>query len=679
MPYPKRGKLGRPGSVRRRYPPFKTGEKPVVTDEAATAIGQTKAIIHATVDPKGAGEAQFKWWREGEEGSPHFGEVIKMSVLTPIELELTGLEPTTQYFFVVLATNEIGSTLGTVLSFITNSPPARSQIAITREYPPDKVAIRIKSPNGYSNRWAEDESKAENVLSDIELEDEMPGGDKSMGGILARDPQLKWQEMEAYADIYAYQPGVKKCWEGSLDKAPAVSGDQMSLAPAALGYQAELEDDRASAIGFISTDLSKLEDSSMQRHINLLEGQFSPSAAGVLSGFQDSGTTAAGILFDFRQVLNKVGGPKPGAEQIWNPEGALIGKVMYDFIGDATSPWLSNIGIDRDDLDLSHLARGEPNGTTALQQTISTSIGGKYLFIMDYYNAAITTEFQMTNRHWFVNIHVFGTHGLSVSGSWPNIGLKMKQMIEYLINELTTLEARPEDVDDDEFLINNAWYGSRGPTSEIVQDLTKYSYYDWFVRRGKRFHVKKPGTYGNFWKSYVRESELDELGLDSQALWDEIVVSYQDANGRTIYAGPPGSGCDIESELLTVTDPDSPGRRAGRKRRDLIQLKGVGTPATAIEVGKRFLEEANLLNHAGSATLTGYVLDHNGVMWPAACVKSGDWISFVDASDRSYRKIVNRKYVHNNRGSEIQIDAPPSGMEQLLERLQAEMISLGVS
>jgi hypothetical protein len=60
-------------------------------------------------------------------------------------------------------------------------------------------------------------------------------------------------------------------------------------------------------------------------------------------------------------------------------------------------------------------------------------------------------------------------------------------------------------------------------------------------------------------------------------------------------------------------------------------------------------------------------------------VRAGDYIAFVDAADHAYRKIVATNYQHDNRANEIDLDAPATGLEALLERLQAALIPTGVS
>lgn len=557
-------------------------------------------------------------------------------------------------------------------------PPTPSRVAVTREYPPDKLALKIQSATGQKARWAEDETNPENVLADAEITTEIPGGYKDMSLTLGRDPQVDWHDMEAYSDAYAYQPGVSKVFEGSLDKAPTDTGDEKTVTPQLLGYQAVLEDNQAAQVGFIDCDLSKWSDPSLQEKVNLNAANRQQIAA-VSTGFQDAGATLPGIIFEFMGV-DKIEGQGPGNVVCYYGGGVDIGRVFFNQFGDTTPAWEKYLIISKDDVrssqdlspNYSGIASNENQGPQA------TVAGRKYAMFYVFYLGAGT--FTMTNRQIFNAVKVIGKHGLTIQGTWPNIGFIVKQMLPYLINNFAQpLTCSEADVDDDGFLITQAWYGDGGPVADVMKDILKYGLLDWFVYRGKKVEYRKPGSYGRFWKTTVAPSRLSEVGLDSQRLWRSIVVSYTDVDGSTRTVGPPGSGCRIENAALGITDPEHPAVKANRTRKDMLDLQGIGTPASAIEVGKRFLEEANLIDNSGSATLSGFVMDQYGVFWPAACVKAGDWISFTDASDRGYRKIINTAYRHSERSNEIDIDAPASGLEALLERLQAGLISLGVS
>ena len=47
-------------------------------------------------------------------------------------------------------------------------------------------------------------------------------------------------------------------WQGRLERAPRVSGDQMAVSPAAVGWQAHLEDDKSAVEIYVDRDLIAL-------------------------------------------------------------------------------------------------------------------------------------------------------------------------------------------------------------------------------------------------------------------------------------------------------------------------------------------------------------------------------------------------------------------------------------
>lgn len=563
-----------------------------------------------------------------------------------------------------------------------------SRVAVTRELPPDQLAFRIDPPGGQSKRWAEDEPNKQDILSDMVLADEMPGGCKDSGGTLARDPRVEYGDIRAFSKAYAYQPGVEKVWEGYFDKAPEISGDNLSLSPSLVGNQKHLEGNKAIKLGFIDADLNKWGDPTLARRAYLLANNIKANAA-VSVGFSslDPAGTAPGIVLDFNNVEAPAATEIMAGEADYYGEGIDIGEVWFDYRQITAYPedgaWDSTMVGGRDDVFKTYLPASptDYNRTAVAQierKVVIEEDGFKYLRLRDMRNptGAIT---QLKDVIAWQNIKVFGRHGLVPKGIWPFVGFSAKQMLEYGVpNYAAPLTINPEYMEDDGYVIPQAWYPDSN-MGDAVKDITKFGLYDWFVYFDELFQHRQPGSYGRFWKAYMGPSNLQEQGLDSERLWESIVVSYTDVDGTTRTVGPPGSGATVEDERLRITDPDHPAVRAELTRRDILDLQGIGTPETAIAVGVRFLQEASLLPRSGSATLTGYVLDNRGNMRPAAQVRSGDWISIVDASDTSYRKIVNKNYTHGSRGAEIDIDAPPSGLEALLERLQVELIPLGIA
>jgi hypothetical protein len=197
------------------------------------------------------------------------------------------------------------------------------------------------------------------------------------------------------------------------------------------------------------------------------------------------------------------------------------------------------------------------------------------------------------------------------------------------------------------------------------------------VWEGPLFWLHDRNARGNKWRARVGPTQLEETGPQVDRLWNSIIVQYQDVDGSTRTVGPTGSGADTESAYLVDDDPENPATKAGITRRDLLTM-GVSTPEGAIEVGRRFLEQSKVLDSSGRARIVGHVQDERGVWHPYSHVRAGDQISFVDASDSSYRRIVKTDKSRSDRTCSIDLDAPPEGLQSLLERLGVVLVPLGL-
>lgn len=682
MGYPRLGRPYRTISPRPRWYPPRTTGKPIVTAVAATSVLYTSAILNAIVDPNGSDtEGRFAW-STTEFGlfiEPKFTPFVEFDVEeseVPVSFELEGLPEGQKIRFQFLATNTAGSTNGAVLNFTTQKHEGVIKNIIPRaSYPPDNIGIKIKTPSGRPSRWGDDEANSDNVIGGLTISTEIPGGFKNLGGRLARDPQRQWPELQPYSEIEAYLGSGKRVFEGYLDKAPDVSGEQASISPAALGWQAALEDNQSVRVGFIHSNANDWGDPSAQRHINLLAAGYTRSGTAEV-GFKDSGSTLAGLLHKFDEV-----GTKMRIVESWfDSQGIKIGKLLYSTEDnfETEANYNSIAGISTDDLTTSYDQKNHKQ-LAAVAQTLLATAARYYAFFLSAYVAVPADTTVALYRIW-QRPTVVGDHGLPIQGAFPDVGLLARDMLVYLINNFSDVISTDETlVDNDGFIIPHAWYSDLQPLPEIAKDIMKYGWYDWFIYNKKKFEYRKPGTYGKVWKASVSQSNLNEVGIDSSRSWDRITVQWNDTSGRTRTAGYIGSEADVETSELQTVDTSNPAVAAGRPRRYLLVFNGDITEATAIELGKRFLEEAELINRSGSATLVGYVMDENGYFHPVSEVQAGDWIEFTDGHDRSPRKIVNTNYTHEKRTNEIDLDAPASGMDALLERLNAVLIPLGVT
>ncbi len=569
--------------------------------------------------------------------------------------------------------------------------PTFSRIAVAREHPPDRLAVRVADPSTGQTiaRWVEDEHKTENVISGITKSGEMPGGHEEAGGVLPRDPRVDWPDAAPYLDYFLEGAGGEKVFEGRLDKAPESDGDRMVIEPKAVGHQRALED-RKGIIGpgLIDCDLSKWGEPSLARRKVLSDAAIKLLAATSVGGAsidpEDPEAIKAAIVNDFNNVETVATDTEAG-EAVYSSGGVDIGAILYDCLGDlakgeATANWESTVALGMTDTFATSIVGVDHDTAAALEQTVdATGEGFQFARVRNRLNAV--SEGAALKRIFGWQPKVVGNHGLQPQGTWPNIGFTAKQMLAYAIPLYTYLTVNEEEMEDLGYVITQAWFSEPGGMDAVVKELTKYELLDWFVMRDKQFELRVPGSYGRLWQAYAGPSELKETGEDGSRLWDRIVGRYTDVDGSTRTVGWPGSGANTESEALIITDPDHPAVRAGVTREDLLDLKGISTPERAIEACERWLADANELSHAGEATLRGYVQDDCSIFRPVSQIQPGDWIRFPDASSNGtgYRKIVAVSYDHDNRAASVTLDAPPNAIEALLERFQAALSPLALS
>lgn len=555
-------------------------------------------------------------------------------------------------------------------------------IAVLREHPPDRMAIRISDPKTGRTiaRLAEDEADLSNVINSIGYDSEMQGGSKTLKGNLGRDPRVPWSDLPAYADVTAYSDGVEELWWGRIEKLQGAEGDRTGVDLEAVGHIAALEDDKAClGLGFINADQSQWGEPSVERRKRLIEANI-PLVANTSFGFgsMEDESEPPAVLNDFNGVVSTAGKSEAG-EADFDSGGVDIDQVLYDYrvLAVPDAAFDSTMALGTTDTFATAEVGTDHKGTTALQQQV-TAPGPGYRFarLRDLFGGAY--EGQMTNLFAWQYLRVLARTGLTLQGTWPNVGYTARQMLGYAVPRYSYLKARDEDLEDDGFVIPHAWFSEPGMLADVVKELTKFGLLDWFIYEGKRLQLRYPGTYGRFWQAAPGAAELKETGLDANRLWREIVVAFQDVDGSTKYVGPPGSGAHIEDATLEITDPDHPAVRAEITRKDLLVMKGVGDVPTAIKIGVNWLSEANELSHAGECNLRDWVMSDKGVWYPTSHVKAGDYVRFP-GRDSSYRKITAAPYERDERNAHCTLDAPPDGIAALEERFQVELRPFGLA
>jgi hypothetical protein len=544
-------------------------------------------------------------------------------------------------------------------------------VAHVRDRPSLRESNELVTPSGRRYRWASDEPDAANRPRDERYSDIMPGGYETADAVLPRKPGVDYSDLERLTRWTKYDASGGVIWQGRLERAPRVSGDQIAISPSAVGYQAHLEDDKSARAIFRDINLSAWGATPIARRVGLA----------TTYAITDATQAEGGIRTSFTGPWAAAPG-RPLSEAWYDANGISLGAIYYSWTrgtqvtaGDANWTWeVALLDAPMTASDNSGNLRASGPGAGTLTATTDDRVRG----LANLHYASGPAGDQREYAIDWDTLAVYGNHGLTLRGTEPDAGFYDADMVEHVLGQWCPLISyTDESIIADPFIIPHMVFLEPTTPGEMIRQITRFGLRDWAVWEGPTFWLHDRGARGRKWRARVGPAQLEETGPQVDRLWNGVVVSYQDVDGTTRTVGPTGSGADTEDSTLTDTDPENPANRVGIRRWATLAM-GTSTSAGAIQVGARFLEETAQLDNSGRARIVGHVQDDRGVWHPYSHVRAGDQIAFIDAADTSYRRIVKTDKSRADRSCTVDLDAPPEGLQALLERLGVVLVSLEV-
>lgn len=560
------------------------------------------------------------------------------------------------------------------------------------ELPPLRLHVEAVRLDGKRYRWGSDEPDPQNVPAGLRFSSTMPGGYESMDCTLARKPGPVGEtaDLDRLSTLIVRGAGGAIAGEYRLERTPKTSGDQMSISPSAVGWQAHLDDNKGVSIIYIDREFGSWGGIARQRILNLLGSGFSAVGGGSGNVQPDTTTGIPAMDIGFDDPGGWSATNKPIVEPWYDSgPGNSVGRVraswgLFGATAAADANWvlamfLSNLDTVGGGTDSTGDAFTGSQGSTGTFDLVAT---GRRRFAMMQFYYSVAGGGGATNNHFGMNVYyirVYGDHLLTIRGSTPQTeGLFASDIIAHAVAKFAPmLVIKPDSIQQSNFIIPQMAFKDNTTATEIVRQSTRFSLSDWGVFEGREFRWYDRNTRGRRWRARIAPAQFEETGLQVDRLWESVIVQYNDVDGSTRTVGPPGSFADVESASLKDIDPDNPANKLGITRRSKLVM-GTSTAAAATEVGRRFLEEQKLLDRSGRARITGHVTDDHGVIHPYWRVLAGDLISFIDASDTSYRRIVKADHDATAKTASLDLDAPPEGLDALLERLGVVLAPLGL-
>lgn len=554
-------------------------------------------------------------------------------------------------------------------------------MAHVREKPPLRLALDVVTPTGRHYRWGEDEPDPAYVFRDLRHSSTMPGGYESCDLTLPRKPGIDYSDLERLSTIRILGAGGGVVGEYRLERAPRVSGDELAVSPSAVGWQAHLDDDKSALEIYRDIDLSHWGEQSTTHYLAQVASAYAYLLGPTLLA-DEGGTPSLRIGWEGAWLASAIGAR---SWAMYDAHNIGIGSVYYGWrresttnVDPANTNWNWQVILSDDNARTNTQTSGNLRAAGPGTGTVSANATRRYAFLIFAYDAVPGGADGLKYGTLWSRLAVYGTHGLTLRGTEPNAGFYASDIVAHAVQRWAPLlNIKPDSVEPSGFLIPHLVFREPTTAGDIVRQASRFSLPDWGVWGGREFQWGAPGGKARRWRARSGPTRLQETGPQLDRLWESVLVQYQDVDGTTRTVGPPASGADTEDAALKSYDPANPANQLGITRRDLLQM-GISTAAGATEVGRLFLEQSQLLNSSGQATLTGWVESDRGVLHPYYDVRAGDEIAFVDAADKSYRRIVRADHGRDSRTCTVDLDSPPEGLAGLLERLDVVLVPLGL-
>lgn len=539
-----------------------------------------------------------------------------------------------------------------------------------------RLAAEVEVPGRSPKRWGPDEANTADVLAGLSFTTSDPGCFKDTNFGLHRDVDIEWSDLALLLGLKIYGAGGATAWEGRLQERPGRHGAEDEVTPGAVGWQVALADRPFQEI-YIDGDITKWGEPSVQRRLNLLAA----GTPNVLTGntsqaFVDSGVFRPSLVADFYGV-QAVASQRPSAEFDYYGGGVDIGKLLFDQQGDVTAGWEKYAAIINNDAwgVVAALSANYSGAAESVEQKIeAASEGNKYAsFFTSLVSGGAGT---MANRELWRSPKVLGSHGLTVHGTWPAVGLYASDVIANIVGrfapKLNYTTGPTGSIQPTEYPIPQLAFTEPIKASDAIPAINAYHQYSWGVEDNRTFFYRPTSTHRKRWR--IRRSRGDGvelLGPQADAAVNGVVVTFTDAGGMKRTVGPPAfSTAYATSEALVDLRPINPVNIVGGGQKwGELSLGFVTDVAGATQIGAAWLgEQLSNASARGSVTVTGVVEDENGAFWPSWAMRAGDSATVVDG-DKVERRIIETSYNADSRMINCNLDATPHRLEAIMEQM----------
>lgn len=663
-------------------------EPPVAVTGEADEVDHNSATLNGTVDPNGeATDYYFEYGTTKSYGTKipagGDGEAGEGSIAIGVDEVITGLEPETTYHFRLVALSTGGEDAGEDEEFTTEAEPEPEEpgpsvsARVDSEPVDDRLFVGLRHADGSMTRWAGDEPDAAGIPTGIKFSNSAPGGHRDASLTLIRDPRRDWPDLNLVDDLVIYgrtKPLGRNAFEGQTDHFPSELGDGMSIGVNAVGNSVMLSEDESWKALYVALGFDGWEEPSLARR------EFA-AAAGASQGRIPVSTGSDGLAWDppANETLPAFETSEVAFEA---PAGLPVSKLGYR--GTRKGEW-SKFESAQVLLDDEETFNGfAPSGLTLDGKPRVAEFSQAYRHLM--LRARLLGEFKPAAgvQQSYDRLAVYGETGVplrEIEGELP--GVYGHDALPHMLSTgAPDLKYRVAGdgtiIPNTSFVIPDLAFLEEGTVTDAILHLNAYFLNNFGVWDDRQFHWHPWDPDRLTWRATIAGgAHWAPAGREARSALNGLVVTFDNHEGKHRGAGPPGSGCDVESPLLQDLDPRNPYTRRGRKNWGHLS---VGYPlaysSTAIQLGHVKLLEHKLPQRSGTLVVrplgAGHIpqLEHPTIgPVPVWAARAGDYIELDGWPEpEPFRIIEVPSYDADSKTWTAQLDTASSRFSAILER-----------
>lgn len=539
--------------------------------------------------------------------------------------------------------------------------------------PADALGLYARNPDGSVQRCAGDEDGF--PASDFTLTTTLGGVEGQAGGFATADVSA-WllddsaPELHRFAACQVLLPDRTVAWEGRIESTPERSAER-ALDVSLIGHAAILTDIANVVFLGVENDLaswieppaSRVKDLATRGTPQSVNSAFSVSISeGGISIKMDTGDGTDG-----RNVSSHDSG------EVWFRSPLPVAIAQY--IADETN----GANMAATIRSAAHGGTGTVNSATLntdiALHTWTPGTPERFIFFQDI----PTTGLHKVGRH--VNIEaasLFGDHGLTrqaIDGTCD--GLMFSDVLRYLIAAYAPQIATSED---GESTIGDsttpaprlAWLTPTTLRQVLDDGMAVEPHRAWAIWEGPTLHWHDKRSAGRLWRLHRADgATFVNSGATAEPDFNGAMVTYAGSDGIARWAGPVGSGADVEDASLSDPDPENPATLAGLNRYLTLQLDTTND-SKAVEIGALALEVALERHFSGEIEVPRYA-ECDGQMLPVSLMRAGDRVSDSDEAGAEEMLVVGTSYQRSSeRPMTLTIEQPSNRLDAQIAGIAAK-------